>query len=174
MRKYGHWGITLFLTTPLFVFFDLATASVITALAMLVTLLPNAEIGSFQSMNRGISHTVWAAFGMALIVGMCVYLLSTVVISAVNELEVISVIDVYSSYWGGIAFVGVFLGYCSHLIADVLISSPGKPPMKPFQPVFPTAIQMDISEPNNPLVNEGMLKFAVGIFVVVIVTQFLY
>lgn len=131
---------------------------------MLVTsLAPNKEVATSLADRRGVTHTIWFAFLMAITVFLPVYLFLSLVATGFDDIAGFVPSILQPTLTASLLSAGGFLGVFSHLLGDMIVSSPGKPSMRPFWPIHRGPISFGIFDHQSPIVNEALLKIMVPI-----------
>jgi len=165
MKKYGHYGLTILLSIPLIFGLSLWHSVPVIAMMLIMSLFPNKELALTVLSRRGIVHTVWFAVFIAGVFMGAIALLLMLVEIGIQELAGETPAFFNPLQMAFILAVGVFLGNLSHILGDVLIGSGSKPAAKPFWPVLRIPVCFGLAKERHPLVNDGLLKFAVPLFI---------
>ncbi|RBI60613.1 metal-dependent hydrolase [halophilic archaeon] len=145
MYRPGHYGVALLTYTPIAMLSSavITTQTVIIGgvITIAVAMLPDIDLRLPFVRHRGITHTVWFA-------GIVGVLLAIVVAVTTGWFKL-------AIYLGGVATLSV----CSHLLADAVT------PMgiRPFEPFWSPRYSLDIVLSENPIANYGL--FGAGITV---------
>ncbi|MFB6189726.1 MAG: metal-dependent hydrolase [Halapricum sp.] len=165
MYRTGHQGVNLVLFAPVFVALAASGHAVLGALGVAVVFatasMPDIDIRLPLVSHRGITHTVWAAAGLGLVVGVPVYVLGERLAASIPELAVYSP-TVLSAYAGGVMAFSIL----GHLAGDWLT------PMgiRPFEPLWGRSFSLGLwtadSIANKVLFGMGVIVVAGAVYVV--------
>jgi inner membrane protein len=144
----GHQGINLLLFAPVLAALATTGHTMLGVLGVVIVFLtaslPDVDTKLPLIAHRGITHTVWAAIGVGLVVGVPTYLLGGQITASIPELAVYSPL-VLAAYLGVVTIVSVL----GHLVGDVLT------PMgiRPFEPLSSRSYTLNVCPAASPIAN---------------------
>jgi inner membrane protein len=151
MNQLGHWGIVLFVFS--FVVFGLVAreriraAQVVTVVALGLGIAPDVDLYIAEVAHRGVTHTVWAALAVGVVLGAVAWVAEP--FALVDRRE--------ESFYG---FLTGTLGTCCHLLGDIIT------PMgiEPLSPILAQSHTFDLVYAHNRPANVIMLVVGVMAF----------
>jgi membrane-bound metal-dependent hydrolase YbcI (DUF457 family) len=156
MYPLGHVGMALLVVAPAALLLDRKRRYLpIAGLALLTSLLPDADTPIPLTHHHGGMHTLVFAFSASLAVGLAFAFVS------VNSLWLARRIDGLPSFRPQAAFAlgfgGSFAGLGSHIVADVLPVPIDGNPVKPLWPILDAEVALGLMHPGDLLWNWGLL-----------------
>lgn len=157
----GHLGMTLLMTTPIWLSYDRRTTLTFVAIALPFGMLPDIDLYLRRVLptihHHGITHTIVFVVVVSLVVGVFV---APTVLPYLRRRGWLPEGSIQNDY----AFVvGAFaIGGLSHLFADMLSAPDISEPIEPFWPVTVQPISLDVFYYNAPLVNVGLLTIGIA------------
>lgn len=159
MYRTGHQGVNLVLFAPVFAALAIGGHVVLGALGVVTVFvtasMPDIDIRLPVVDHRGITHTVWAAAALGIVVAVPTFYLGERLATAVPELAVYSP-AVLAGYIGAVLAFSVL----GHLVGDMLT------PMgiRPFEPLWGRSFSLGLwtadSIANKALFGLGVITIA--------------
>lgn len=163
MRKYGHWGLALALSIPLVAILPFTYSVPIVFMMLIMALAPNWDIALGFLTRRGISHTIWFAVFMALLITVSITMILSMIASGFYELAGFTPEVLQPLRIGLMMGFGTFLGVMSHLLGDMMTTGGSKRRPKPLWPLLSRPLQFGIADERHPFLNQGLLKISITI-----------
>lgn len=149
MYRAGHYGTALLLYAPvglLLIVLGRPTLAVAGgALAVALAPLPDVDVRIQLVTHRGVTHTVWFALAVSIVIGALGW-------SAGRGTGAAT-----AAQYATVGFVAGAVSMGSHLLADVVTPAG----LKPFWPVSDRRYTLDLVRADNPLANYGLLSLGV-------------
>lgn len=150
MHSRGHFGLTLFVMSLIFLPFGLGNDELILLIIVLsagLSSIPDLDL-QYGIPHRTYTHNILFALIMGIVFG---------------------VLFGYSSgfWYGTVGFFGGFMGVMLHLLGDVMTYMG----FKPFWPISQKEVALKKFRANNKTANEGFFYVGIGAFVLYIVVS---
>lgn len=171
MKKHGHFGISLLLSTPIVVVTAPRITVLIVSAVLITTQLPNAfDLSVFK--RRGGSHNVWFSVVVALFIGCVVFAVGSLIDVAFERTVNYVVLGEWKLILTGGVVVGVLVGMVSHFIGDIIVGNDSKPGVKLFWPVKSRRVKIGYLDNESPVSNEYLFMLGGGLFIVSVIVKY--
>lgn len=171
MKKHGHFGISLLLSTPVAIATEAKITVLVVSVVLITTQLPNAfDLSVFK--RRGGSHNVWFSVIVALLLGGVVFGVGSLIDVAFERAVNYTVLGEWRLIFPVTVVVGVLLGMFSHFLGDIIVGNDSKPGVKLFWPVKSRRVKIGYLDNESPVSNEYLFMLGGGVFVVSVVVKY--
>ncbi|WP_226006904.1 metal-dependent hydrolase [Natrinema salinisoli] len=162
----GHLGMALVFAAPAWLIWGRRVALAFVAFTLGTAMLPDVDLVLQQYLpitHHGVTHSLLFVLLVSILVGVVAAKWLT---AWLNDHRWIRSTEITAETVFVFATGGLILGGVSHLFADILSAPDIAPPIKPFWPIYPEPIIVDVIYYDSPLWNFGLLAVAVGLHLV--------
>jgi len=157
----GHLGMALLFAAPAWAVWGRRGAFSFTAFALVTAMLPDADLylqGVLPISHHGLTHTILFVTVTGLVAGAVAARLLT---ARLNAHRWVRSTNIRGETVAVFAAAGFVVGGLSHIFADVLSAPDIAAPLKPFWPLYPDPVIVDVIYYDAPLWNVGLIAAAV-------------